>query len=177
VQKTSQTGIIFDDENVIGWGDPQSFPHTLAEFLHCAPTLTHRTDHRIDQIVQILASKVKGLIRRAYDHSLAVLSFDPKTLDEILIHTAYRVGVDFASERQLPNAWQLISGFQFSGSDQKNDLLRELVADRDLAVLVDVDFHSSRVSPLASPEPGARPSQRLAASVARGSIKRIPVEA
>ena len=96
---------------------------TLADVSHRVPVFAGGADLRIDQIVEILASRIQWLVWPSDDHSFAVVSFDPKTLNETFVRVADRVGVDPASERHLPNAWQLISGFQLRSRDQESNLL------------------------------------------------------
>jgi hypothetical protein len=65
------------------------------------------------------------------------MSSQPAATDQILIGVAHCVVMNFGALCQGAHAWHLFAWVELPGRNQENDLLRELLPQRNLAVLAD----------------------------------------
>src|SRR5437868_14087617 len=81
------------------------------------------------------------IIEGTHDHLLPAVSLKPMTLRQILVCLTDCAPGNLVLLCHLANAWQGDIGLQSAGGDQEYNLLRELLADRNFAALVDVNPH------------------------------------
>src|SRR5207247_2526843 len=75
---------------------------------------------------------------------LPPVSFEPITIDEILICPADGVRMNLVSNRHLANAWQHVSWPQLSSRNQEDDLFSQLAVDGYVATFIDLNIHFVR---------------------------------
>ena len=103
------------------------------------PSNLHRS---VDYIIEVLyRGWRKRLFRRTDGQAAAPTPNDQTFLDEIPVGVADGVVVNLETRCQGSDAGQHIRRRQFSRSDQKLDLCRDLLAKRNFAILADADLH------------------------------------
>jgi hypothetical protein len=134
-----QAGLI-DHQDMIGRFGHQAFG-TFAQLERVAPLARH-LDGSVDQFVH----SVPGVLGQnigvgAHHDARAAPAYQPGAPHQDLVGVAHGVVVNLQAPSQFPDAGKRLAGLQFLARNQEDDLFRQLLADRDIAFLADVDIH------------------------------------
>jgi hypothetical protein len=100
-------------------------------------------NQRIDKLVQsALRAGMSYSFRRPNSDSAAPPPHQPHAPNQILIGFTHRVVMDLQSPREFANAGQRLPWLNLARGNVKNDLLCQLLAQRNFTLFVDANVHA-----------------------------------
>ena len=130
--------LLFYDQKVVWWFGQEAVAYAFGEGLKRVTHLFCTLDSLVDEFVK---TRGRLLATRAcvgsHNKSAAALPREPIATNEILIRFTDCIVLDFYASGKSTHARQLLTCVKLPRCDQKHDLFRELLPQRNIAVLAE----------------------------------------
>jgi hypothetical protein len=129
--------LLFYDQKVVWWFGQEAVAYAFGE---CLKRVTHTfgtLDSLVDEFVEAGGRFLARTCVGSHDQSATALPREPIATNEILIRFTDCVVVDFYAPGESTHTRHLLACAELPCCDQKHDLFRELLPQRNVAVLAE----------------------------------------